>query len=537
MAAEEIIDFRGERSRHRYFVGREDVLAEIDRALFEGSIDGRWVLVTGNPGMGKSALLSACVERVKARVGGEPPHHFLRRGQHDWDRPDAVVRSLAARIEALFPEQMWEDTQPELRLSKRLAEVSEKVLVPQGQRLVLVVDGLDEVQGSEGTVNPLPLFLPASLPRGVVVLCASRPVYPHLAWIESQGNVHPIDLGEERWSSSNEEACRQLLRVRAAELKPTLEAGFVEAAATRAEGNLLYADRLVEWLRSQPVERRRVELLPRGIEAFLTQVWERLRALPKDEFEQGARGLGVLCAAREALPLSALGASAGWPMSDLDARDRFLRATRTLLLKEEAPPGGDGEAAYRPYHESFRAFVVQRLGAEVMRGYHARLFDTVAAWPARASAGAFEQRYALRHALGHAVSARAWDKARELAMDVGFLEAACEVERTLMGHTGEVNACAITPDGRRIVSASDDTTLKVWDLDSGRLLRSLEGHSRHVTACAITPDGRRIVSASWDKTLEVWDLDSGRLERSLEGHSDSVTACAITPDGRRIVSA
>jgi hypothetical protein len=94
VAADEIIDFRGERSRHRYFVGREDVLAEIDRALFDGSLDGRWVLVTGNPGMGKSALLSACVERVKARLGSEPPHHFLRRGQHDWDRPDAVVRSL-----------------------------------------------------------------------------------------------------------------------------------------------------------------------------------------------------------------------------------------------------------------------------------------------------------------------------------------------------------------------------------------------------------------------------------------------------------
>ncbi|HLM75864.1 MAG TPA: ATP-binding protein, partial [Polyangiaceae bacterium] len=402
------------------------MLAEIDRALFEGSLESRWVLVTGNPGMGKSAILSACVERVKARMGSEPPHHFLRRGQLDWDRPDAVVRSLAAMIEALFPEQTREDTPPELRLSKRLAEVSEKVLVPKGQRLVLVVDGLDEVQGSEGTVNPLPFFLPASLPRGVVVLCASRPVYPHLAWIESQGNVHPIDLGDERWLPSNEKACRELLRVRAAELSPALEPGFVEAAARRAEGNLLYADRLVEWLRSQPVERRRVELLPRGIEAFLTQVWERLRALPKDEFEQGARGLGVLCAAREALPLSALGAAAGWPLVDLDARERFLRATRTLLLKEEAPPGGDGEAAYRPYHESFRAFVVQRLGAEVMRAYHAKLLDTVAAWPARESAGAFERRYALRHALEHAVSARAWDKARALAMDVGFLEAACK---------------------------------------------------------------------------------------------------------------
>jgi len=407
----------------------------------------------------------------------------------------------------------------------------------------------------------LPLFLPASLPRGVVVLCASRPVYPHLAWIESQGNVFRIDLADMRWLSSNKEACRELLQVRAAELSPPLEPELVEAAATLAEGNLLYADRLVEWLRSEPVERRRVELLPQGIEAFLTQVWERLRALPKDEFEQGARGLGVLCAAREALPLSALGAAAEWPLADLDARERFLRATRTLLLKEEAPTGGDGEAAYRPYHESFRAFVVQRLDAEVMRGFHARLLDTVAAWPTRESAGAFERRYALRHALAHAVSARAWDKARAHAMDVGFLEAACKgtgtwaLENALEGAASALSGVnkesaagiadvhrsvraeshwlGLEPDAlprllyNRLLCAGWEPTriaeqLRFRDgLPAYRLRlplrmgneveRTLMGHTGGVTACAITPDGRRIVSASWDTTLKVWDLDSGRL--------------------------
>ena len=40
-----------------------------------------------------------------------------------------------------------------------------------------------------------------------------------------------------------------------------------------------------------------------------------------------------------------------------------------------------------------------------------------------------------------------------------------------------VRACAVTPDGRRVVSASDDKTLKVWDLESGRALATLEGHT------------------------------------------------------------
>jgi WD40 repeat protein len=100
-----------------------------------------------------------------------------------------------------------------------------------------------------------------------------------------------------------------------------------------------------------------------------------------------------------------------------------------------------------------------------------------------------------------------------------------------------VNAVAITPDGNRAVSASTDYTLKVWDLESGEILQSLEGHSLWVTAVAITPDGNRAVSASWDNTLKVWDLESGEILQSLEGHSQMVNAVAITPDGNRAISA
>jgi hypothetical protein len=104
-----------------------------------------------------------------------------------------------------------------------------------------------------------------------------------------------------------------------------------------------------------------------------------------------------------------------------------------------------------------------------------------------------------------------------------------EVERTLVGHTREVEACAITPDGRRIVSASWDTTLKIWDLDSGRLERSLEGHSNSVVACAIPPDGRRIVSASFDHTLKVWDVATGVCEVTIHGVAP-FRCVAATPD-------
>ncbi len=108
---------------------------------------------------------------------------------------------------------------------------------------------------------------------------------------------------------------------------------------------------------------------------------------------------------------------------------------------------------------------------------------------------------------------------------------------TLDDRASMVRACAVTPDDRRVVSTSNDKTLKIWDLASGRTLSTLEGHAASVRACVVTPDGRRVVSASDDQTLKVWDLESGRALSTLEGHAASVRACVVTPDGRRVVSA
>jgi len=109
--------------------------------------------------------------------------------------------------------------------------------------------------------------------------------------------------------------------------------------------------------------------------------------------------------------------------------------------------------------------------------------------------------------------------------------------RTLTGHTNSVNAVAISPDGKFAVSASDDSTLKVWDLASGQELKTLTGHTNSVYAVAISPDGNFAVSASEDNTLKVWDLASGQELKTLTGHTNWVYAVAISPDGKFAVSA
>jgi WD40 repeat protein len=96
---------------------------------------------------------------------------------------------------------------------------------------------------------------------------------------------------------------------------------------------------------------------------------------------------------------------------------------------------------------------------------------------------------------------------------------------------------AVTADGQRIVSSGGgDGTVRVWDLASGRPERTLEGHTGPVQAVAVTADSQRMVSGGNDNTVRVWDLASGRLERTLEGHTLGVMAVAVIADGQRIVS-
>jgi WD40 repeat protein len=112
--------------------------------------------------------------------------------------------------------------------------------------------------------------------------------------------------------------------------------------------------------------------------------------------------------------------------------------------------------------------------------------------------------------------------------------------RSLAGHTDWVNAVAVSPDGRFIVSGSGQT-VKVWGAEgkgllrmlftSGRLLRSLDGHTDWVYAVAVSPDGRTIVSGADDRTIRAWDLASGE-SRMLFWNDAAIHSLALSGDGQ-----
>ena len=98
---------------------------------------------------------------------------------------------------------------------------------------------------------------------------------------------------------------------------------------------------------------------------------------------------------------------------------------------------------------------------------------------------------------------------------------------TLASHTGRVRSLALTPDGTKAISGSDDHTLKVWDLRRGKLERTIIGHSDAVRAVAVLPDGERAISASDDHTLRTWDISTGEQLGSIDIQLDWIRGCLL----------
>ena len=76
----------------------------------------------------------------------------------------------------------------------------------------------------------------------------------------------------------------------------------------------------------------------------------------------------------------------------------------------------------------------------------------------------------------------------------------------------------------------------MWDITTGEQLLSLSGHSSWVEAVAVSPDGEKVISGSDDNTIKVWDITTGEQLLSLSGHSDWVEAVAVSPDGEKVIS-
>lgn len=559
-----VLDFRQEWNRHGTFCARTSVFQRLSQLLSEPAFDRGYIVITGSPGIGKSALLTHWLRTVTLEDTWIS-HHFVRKGVIGWQRPHEILRNLLAQIDPSRSSE--QDT------SGLLQHLTESLEGKVPNKLCLVVDGLDEIT-NDMAENPLSLILPEVLPPGVYAICASRPI-SQLSWFDARDNVCRIDLDAADWEPDRNAACRQYWEYRRSLAHSgtlfALSDAFIESAVDVAKGSMLYTIKLAEAILEKQ-ELVDLSALPVGLQGFLQEEWAKIEHLSPASAACVKAGLRVLCVARAPLSLAEIGQVTQGISGLCFSQETFLQHARPFLLQVA------GESRYRVFHTAFHELVARKMCAEETKFWHSRLSQTLAEWPATPARADFAASNAIYH---RALSGDA-DRLLSLCFEIDHLRAkieidgveALECDLALAARCDDASVSGRISDLRLAIGrqahwirkdvGATGTLLQFalrgvgWsEKDSSFGLRP-RGHSqvRLVHPLQHSGDAMRVLplpgNTTWDcrvardaqtlactafQNIAVWDLGGGRLRRLLRGHTGMILGCAISTDSRMIASA
>lgn len=336
------------------FVGRRFVFDAFERFLDEAR--SGYFLVTGEPGIGKSAIVAEL-----ARSRGWTRHfNVLPLGV---TQPKTFLENVAAQL-ILHHGLDEEDLPPEAgRDGGYLSNLLQRI-VRQGDRVVVLVDALDESDSRGLAPGVNPLYLPPVLPHGVHFLLTSQPLQDRL---RIEGPLEPLTLDPD--SADNRADVEELIGdhlgrpglvawVRAQEMTAT---EFVSWMAERSEGNFMYLSHVLPALDRGEYRDTSFERLPRGLDDYYASHWRRMRDADPGTWEHRLRVLGALVAREAPVRADQL-----LPYTGLDDRrlvGQALRQFRQFLRIEELPadrPDDRPVKLYSIYHGAFRDFLRRR---------------------------------------------------------------------------------------------------------------------------------------------------------------------------------
>jgi WD40 repeat protein/DNA-binding winged helix-turn-helix (wHTH) protein len=134
------------------------------------------------------------------------------------------------------------------------------------------------------------------------------------------------------------------------------------------------------------------------------------------------------------------------------------------------------------------------------------------------------------------LAVRSWNMSRTQETYIALTKALPQT-LSILNHDNRVLNAVFSPDGQRILTASEDNTARMWNTADGRLLAVLSGHLDRVHCAIFSPEGQRILTTSDDHTARIWNTADGTLEAILKGHTREVRSAAFSSNGLHILTA
>jgi hypothetical protein len=356
--------------RTRNFVGRDFVFQALDESLQDPGFPSGYILIRGEPGIGKTALMSQLV-KTRGYI-----HHFNIAPQNIRSSRtflENVCTQLIIRYQLDYATLPAEATTDSAFLSRLLAEVAVKV---KDDPVVVLVDALDEAEDVGLAPSANRLYLPRALPKRVYFVLTSREQLDYRLDVD-----HRKDLYLRDQDPQNLEDVRAYVRG-FLESHPEMERRiaawkigddqFLELVTEKSEGNFMYLVHVLEDIRAGTLSSEsldRIQDLPKGLREYYERHWRTMRTKDQHRFETIYEPvLRLLATVREPVSLTAI---EEWAKIDPPRLREVIREWRAFLNEL---PSSSGEKLYRVYHASFQDFLAEE--GVGLRPWHQRIAET-----------------------------------------------------------------------------------------------------------------------------------------------------------------
>lgn len=356
-------------NRTELFVGRQFVFAALDQFVQKESCG--YFFIVGDPGIGKSSVAAHLV-----RSNGYIHHFNIRR--EGINTAKAFLLNVCAQLIVLhglpydvLPPEAAEDSG---FLSKLLREVANR---NDGQKTIVVIDGLDEADpgGLASGVNPL--FLPSVLPSGVYI-CATMRKQTVAPYTDCRAEYFCIEHDSANNMSDIRAYVEQSLKrrgiqayIRSQDIDAEI---FVEHLSKKSEGNFMYLRHVLPELERGAYKGLTLNALPTGLRSYYEDHWKRMRRQDGEDiwYEYKLPIIMALAVVKKPVSIGLISDFAGVYKPALIAD--VLKEWSQFLHEEQYEYEGAIQKRYSVYHESFREFLAER---EDIKVAHAKIVDVL----------------------------------------------------------------------------------------------------------------------------------------------------------------